>query len=53
MKNSWSPVKILICLEMWSEESSEWELDIINSSIYGGSSKVFEGFVSASYNSFI
>jgi len=49
--NSWSLIRILICLEMWSEESSKSELDVVNSSIYKGSSKVskrvcfnFKGF---------
>jgi hypothetical protein len=35
--NSWSQVKTLIYLEMWLEESSESELDVVNSSIYRGS----------------
>jgi hypothetical protein len=34
--NSWSQVKTLIYLEMWSEESSESKLDVVNSSIYRG-----------------
>jgi len=38
--NSWSLVRTLICLEMWSKESSKSELDVTNLSIYRGSLEV-------------
>jgi hypothetical protein len=43
--NYWSLVRTFICLEMWLEESSKSELDVVISSIFIGSSKVSEGFV--------
>ena len=43
--NYWSLVRTFICFEMWLEESSKSELDVVISSIFIGSSKVSEGFV--------
>jgi hypothetical protein len=34
-----------ICLEMWSEESSKSQLDVVISLIFIGSSKMSEGFL--------
>ena len=43
--NYWSLVMTFICLEMWSEESSKSELDVVISLIFIGSSKMSEGFL--------
>jgi hypothetical protein len=43
--NYWSLVMTFICLEMWSEESSKSELDVVISLIFIGSSKMSEGLL--------
>jgi hypothetical protein len=42
--NSWSLVRTLICLKIWLKKSSKSEMDVANSSICRGSSKVSERF---------
>ena len=43
--NYWSLVMTFICLEMWSEESSKSQLDVVISLIFIGSSKMSEGLL--------